>query len=142
RCPPALRGQPCGPCSTAAARPAVIAPAAHAFRREACGILRASSSVQAAAPPAPPRTSARGRFAPLFRAELLSPAALRVALPPLALNGTSCLHGKNVEEGSGRRPGIALIPSPEVGRWHARSRTPRPPSSAAPRPRPCKPPSR
>src|SRR5690606_21667665 len=79
---------------------------------------------------------------PLFRYQLLSPAALRVAVPPLALNGASCLRRKNVEEGPGRRPGVPLIPSPEVVRLHASSRTPRPPQSAAPRPRPCKPPSR
>lgn len=62
-------------------------------RREACGILRASSSAQAAAPPAPPRLF--GRVAPLLTsAENSLPHRPSGCTPSSPLNGTTCLHGK------------------------------------------------
>src|SRR5690606_2294800 len=60
-------------------------------------IMAAAPCAQAAAPPAPPRTSARGRFAPLFRAELLSPAALRVALRDAAGGPCSAIRNEPKE---------------------------------------------
>ncbi len=69
--------------------------------REAFGSVRTSGFRASGKPPAPPRFSARGRFAPLFRAEILSPTALRVALHPPVLAATSRLHGKKTR-GRGR----------------------------------------
>ena len=62
--------------------------------REAFGSVRPSGFRASGKPPDPPRFSARGRFAPLFRTEILSPSALRVALHPPVLAATSRLHGK------------------------------------------------
>ena len=81
------------------ASPALSGPTARSFAVKPSAAYGRQPSTQAAAPPAPPRLSARARCAPLFRAETLSPTALRVVLRASSLAAVNRLHGKKTWRG-------------------------------------------